>query len=128
MVNYENMSEDELKSMLKATITENSRLNNKQSTNNDEADRLSLSQRFSQEELRGSNERLKKAEAILQRGGYSSTPEKSVNATGIKWQGKEAIIAKQQISELEDWANNNNILFPELALTVRMCKSVFFEG
>lgn len=82
----------------------------------DEADRLALSQRFSQEELRGCNGRLEEAEALLQRGSYRSTPEKSGNTTGVIWEGREAVIAKQQIEAQESWAKENGFWIEDTPL------------
>lgn len=81
-----------------------------------ERNRLALSQRFTQAELRGCYGRLEEAETLLQAGGYCSTPEKSGNTTGVKWEGNEAVIAKHQIEIQEFWAKKKGIWIEDTPL------------
>lgn len=126
---FKDMTTEELKSALKKAINDNILTLGNKSNNNNETDRLALSQRFSQEELIGSNGRLEEAEACLQRTGYSSTPEKSGETTGVKWKGKEAVLAKKQINTLESWAKRKGIWIDNTPLYLeKKYGDVYAEG
>ena len=62
-----------------------------------------LSERFSQEELDACTGIVEEAEALLQRGGNSSTPENSKDRWG------NPALAKEQESILEKWAKDRGI-------------------
>lgn len=68
-----------------------------------------LSERFTQAELKGCTGKLEEAEALLQKGGYRSIPEKSGSTSGVRWEGKRAVLAEAQIAQIEDWAKNQGI-------------------